>query len=81
LIARCTAPRPLAGVRGRLRKLGWPSHFIGGLGELRLGRRACGLGLALLSFAGINHHCPLPPFIADLQMFPQRHTTDGCEFE
>ena len=39
------------------------------------------LGLALLSFAGINHRCPLPPFIADLQMFPQRHTTGGCEFE
>ena len=28
LIARCTDPRPLAGVRGRLRKLGWCAHFI-----------------------------------------------------
>jgi hypothetical protein len=30
-MARCTDPRPLAGVRGRLRKLGWCAHFIGGV--------------------------------------------------
>src|SRR5262249_59259675 len=41
LIARCTDPRPLAGGRGRLRKLEWCAHFIGSASRRHFDRTAC----------------------------------------
>src|SRR5262249_59884113 len=58
-----TDPRPLAGVRGRLRKLGWCAHFIGGA-EIGSSVRArnrmqrCGLELMVRPETARVSRCP-----------------------
>ena len=57
LIARCTDPRPLAGVRGRLRKLGSCAHFIGGADRMGIMLRMRTLSAGFI--APCRHACKL----------------------